>query len=186
MTEGRNGLSLRGHRPITPENLGPDEMMLPQMTLFGRPEIEITINNAVLSKRYENTFASRKLMELLEQPLQRLDESQIKRILTPRGWIRCTEEVVLWFSLPETSPGHYVIRVLVLPEEHPHPGVSLIIGRPMIEHLDLINRVQALPYVTPFVMQDSVDSHDTVTTFDVIPSHQTRDDGSAHGSGPKR
>lgn len=139
-------LPCRGHQPITTRNLDPTIETTLEMAIAPRLEgfDELTIPNAFASQRFSESFVSRKFVRLLGLELQNLGPTEIRRILTPRGSIRCTETVVLIFRLPGLDPPglRYFTRVLVLPEGHPDPGVPLIIGLPWLNHQHLIQRSQ--------------------------------------------
>jgi len=65
-----------------------------------------------------------------------LSPSEIRRLATPRGWIRCTKAVVFLFSLEDERTLSHWIRIFIS-DEPGRIGTSMIIGRPWIQEQDL-------------------------------------------------
>lgn len=177
ITAGGSRLSARGHYRITAENLRPGERILPMSFIAESPGVEEITHNVVLSKSYRASFASRKLVQLLGCSPRPIGQYEDKWYITPRGSIRCTESVVLWFRLPTLSSDLGLVRVLVLPEGHPDPGVSLIVGIPWINHEPMLQEYMrthhVLPYVSPSPAQVSANYRDLAGTFHMLSHPQT-------------
>jgi len=93
----------------------------------------VTFENAIASPHYPESFMNPITALIFGLEPVDLPPSDIKRISTPRGWLRCTRTVILYFSLPQLGHDEFDnIRVLVLDDEHPDIGVPIIMGRPWI------------------------------------------------------
>ncbi|KAK0641220.1 hypothetical protein B0T16DRAFT_211492 [Cercophora newfieldiana] len=113
------------------------------------PAPELDINNAVINTGFPESFVNPKDLWWMNSPVVSLEGHEIRTIFTPRGRIRCTQAVVLSFTFPQLKlPVHHV-RTLVLPDDHPDPEVTVIIGQPWIRQLDLEAEFQTLSAYVP-------------------------------------
>ncbi|KAK0641289.1 hypothetical protein B0T16DRAFT_419606 [Cercophora newfieldiana] len=122
--------SLRRERTRRPSLIDPD-----------RFEDTVELFHAIVSPRYPQSFFNPQFAKLCDLSLHSLEPGEIRRFLTPRGWIRCTEAVILIYRLLGDPDADFKLcRTLVLPEDHPDPGVPLIIGLPWINEEPLLRQ----------------------------------------------
>lgn len=156
----------RGPKPITPNNLDPAALEL-QIEFVG-PFFTTNFNNAIINPRYPQSFINPKHLSWIGQAFD-LHPSEIRWIFTPRGRVRCTRAVVIYFRFPQFQ---YPLelsnaRVLVLPDDHPDPEVPLIIGHPWIQaHKHLAAYVPAT-----FLPGNTAEYHLNVPAIDLAKHH---------------
>jgi len=124
----------RGHRPLDASQLNPSERLVRLTILVPESWVEIP---TVESSRWPNTFVNPRFLSSSGLNPFELDPSEVATFLTPRGLVRCTRAVELYY-MPYDLSGEallpHSIRLFVLNDADPDPGVALIIGKPWIEH----------------------------------------------------
>jgi hypothetical protein len=102
---------------------------------FLTPEGNWVTFQALLSRRYPQSFIPGQTADGIGHTIQDLEQAEIKTYLTPLGRIRSTQATLLAFEL-ELAPGsNFLVRTLVLEdiERFRHLGVGIILGRPFID-----------------------------------------------------
>ncbi|KAK4444639.1 hypothetical protein QBC34DRAFT_385018 [Podospora aff. communis PSN243] len=128
----------RGHQSITLDKLDPTEKAL-RITVVGA-RCHLNFDNAIASPRYTQTFVNPKFATSMGLELKDLPIDEIKRISTPRGWLRCTRSVCFAFFFPLLGDDFLQVRALVLNDDDPDIGVPLVIGRPWIQGHELLKK----------------------------------------------
>jgi len=118
---------------IDPSQLRPEEGSIHVSIAF---EYGIITIQAPFSLHWPESFIDADFAHSVGLRPEDLSPSEIRRLATPRGWIRYTKAVVFLFSLEDERTLSHWIRIFIS-DEPGRIGTSMIIGRPWIQEQDL-------------------------------------------------
>ncbi|KAK0629165.1 hypothetical protein B0T17DRAFT_179104 [Bombardia bombarda] len=119
----------QGRRPINTIRIAPDERLVEVKFLTAGGEW-VVLPKALISPRYPQCFVPAQTAVAIGHWPKDLEGAEIQTYVTPRGYVKSTSAVVLWFELEQLSLPLSLVKLPVLGGDN--LGVSIILGSPFI------------------------------------------------------